>query len=289
MAAKLCRYRWPNLTHWLERTFQRKSSSHIGRYVLRACEQPDSGEHSLVYSLKKANAKLDQLQVAAECMNHLAAGIDTTGDALCFLLHQLSLPGSRVIQDKLIAELSSNTDNAPNDLPYLEAVIKEGLRCFPPIPMSQPRYVPAAGRMIGGYFIPARTIVSCQAWSVHQLNPDVFDRGDQFIPERWLASKATPEMNRLFFSFGAGGRSCTGKQYVLASHLLLQLLINPFSLAMAEMKSLVRSVYSRYRTKIAPEMRASMELYDQAISTRPLDQTCLLTVEPIQWLEIKEM
>lgn len=58
---------------------------------------------------------------------------------------------------------------------------------------------------------------------------------------------------------------------------------------MAEMKSLVRSVYSRYRTKIAPEMRASMELYDQAISTRPLDQTCLLTVEPIQWSESKEM
>lgn len=213
MTAKLCRYRWPTLTRWLERTFQRNSSSsHIGRYVLRACEEPDSGAHSLVYSLKKANAKLHQLQVAAECMNHLAAGIDTTGDALCFLLYQLSLPGSLAIQDRLIAELASNTDRASNDLPYLEAVIKEGLRCFPPIPMSQPRYVPAAGRMISGYFIPERTIVSCQAWSVHQLNTDVFDRGDQFIPERWLTSKTSPTMNRLFFSFGAGGRSCTGKQ-----------------------------------------------------------------------------
>jgi hypothetical protein len=51
---------------------------------------------------------------------------------------------------------------------------------------------------------------------------------------------------------------------------------------MVEMKSLVRKLYSRYRTKIAPEMRASMELYDQAISTRPIDQTCLLILEPIQ-------
>ena len=58
---------------------------------------------------------------------------------------------------------------------------------------------------------------------------------------------------------------------------------------MVEMKSLVRNLYSRYRTKIAPEMRASMELYDQAISTRPIDQTCLLTLEPIQMLEMKEV
>lgn len=50
---------------------------------------------------------------------------------------------------------------------------------------------------------------------------------------------------------------------------------------MVEMKTLLRNLYSRYRTKIAPEMRASMELYDQAISTRPIDQTCLLTLEPV--------
>lgn len=213
MAAKLCRYRWPTLTRWLEGIFQRKIPSHIGQYVLKACEQPDSGDHSLVYSLKNCDAEFTQIQVAAECMNHLAAGIDTTGDALCFLIYQLSLPGSHAIQDKLIAELSSNDDGAPlDDLPYLEAVIKEGLRCFPPIPMSQPRYVPSGGRIIDKYFIPGGTIVSCQAWSVHQMNPDIFDQGDQFIPERWLDAKAAPQIRRLFFSFGAGGRSCTGRQ-----------------------------------------------------------------------------
>ncbi|RFU26932.1 hypothetical protein B7463_g9409, partial [Scytalidium lignicola] len=227
-------------------------------------ERTDSGDHSLVYSLKNGNGAFRPIQVAAECMNHLAAGIDTTGDALCFLMYQLSLPESYPVQEKLIAEISSNRDKALNDLPYLEAVIKEGLRCFPPIPMSQPRYVPSAGRMIDGYFIPGRTIVSCQAWSVHRLNPDIFDRGDRFIPERWLDSKAIPMMNKLFFSFGAGGRSCTGRH-----------------LAIVEMKCLLRELYSRYRTRIAPEMRASMELYDQAISTRPIDQTCLLTLESV--------
>ncbi|KFY73695.1 hypothetical protein V499_06223 [Pseudogymnoascus sp. VKM F-103] len=246
---KLLRYRLPTMTRWLDETFKQKLESKIGH---------------LAYKLKNSKAEFQQMQVAAECMNHLAAGIDTTGDALCFLIHQLSLPGSHHIQDKLIAELSSNKDKALDDLPYLEAVIKEGLRCFPPIPMSQPRCVPSAGRVIDEYFIPAGAIVSCQAWSVHQLNPHIFDRGDQFIPERWLDSKAAIEMNRLFFSFGAGGRSCTGRH-----------------LATVEMKCLLRELYSRYRTRIAPEMKGSMELYDQAISTRPFDQTCLLVLESI--------
>ena len=66
--------------------------------------------------------------------------------------------------------------------------------------------------------------------------------------------------------------------------LLLQSLMN-LSLAIVEMKCLLRELYSRYKTRIAPEMQASMELYDQAISTRPIDQTCLLNLEPIQGLE----
>ncbi|OBT44198.1 hypothetical protein VE00_04816 [Pseudogymnoascus sp. WSF 3629] len=266
---KLLRYRLPTITRWLDNTFQQKLESKIGQYVIMACEQTDSGDHSLAYKLKNGKAEFRQIQVAAECMNHLAAGIDTTGDALCFLMHQLSLPGSHHIQDKLIAELSSNKDKALDDLPYLEAVIKEGLRCFPPIPMSQPRCVPSDGRVIDGYFIPARTIVSCQAWSVHQLNPHIFYQGDQFLPERWLDSKASIEMNRAFFSFGAGGRSCTGRH-----------------LATVEMKCLLRELYSRYKTRIAPEMKGNMELYDQAISTRPLDQTCLLVLEPVPSLEL---
>lgn len=50
------------------------------------------------------------------------------------------------------------------------------------------------------------------------------------------------------------------------------------------MKCLLRELYSRYKTRIAPEMKGSMELYDQAISTRPLDQTCLLVLEPVTML-----
>ena len=103
-------------------------------------------------------------------------------------------------------------DSPLDDLTYLDAVLKEGLRCFPPIPMSQPRYVPSGGRTIDGYVVPAGTIVSAQAYSVHRLNENAYPDGDAFRPERWLDAQHGVEMKRLFFSFGAGARGCTGRQ-----------------------------------------------------------------------------
>jgi cytochrome P450 len=143
----------------------------------------------------------------------MAAGIDTTGDGLCFLMWELSRPQNLRIQDRLYEELQSAPSNTPLDkLPYLDAVIKEGLRCFPPIPMSFPRYVPAGGRTIDGYFLPQDTIVSCQPYTVHRLHEDIFPDPDRFYPERWLEEKGATERNRLFFAFGTGGRGCTGRK-----------------------------------------------------------------------------
>jgi cytochrome P450 len=145
-------------------------------------------------------------------MDHMAAGIDTTGDALCFLMYQISLPESSHVQEKLFQEFEQFKGSPLDNFKYLDAVVKEGLRCFPPIPMSQPRYVPKGGRTIDEYYIPEGTIVSCQAYSVHRLNEDVYPDGDKFLPERWLDTERSVEISRLFFSFGAGARGCTGRQ-----------------------------------------------------------------------------
>jgi cytochrome P450 len=181
-------------------------------YVLSTCMKTDPGEGSLLYKLKTSKDHFSETAVAAEGMDHMAAGIDTTGDALCLLMYQLSLPESFQVQETLFQELSDNPDKSLDDLEYLDAVVKEGLRCFAPIPMSQPRYVPPGGRTIDGYFIPGGTIVSCQAYSVHRLNEGVYRLGDVFSPERWLEKDKNPDLNRLFFAFGAGGRGCTGRQ-----------------------------------------------------------------------------
>lgn len=151
--------------------------------------------------------------VAAECKDHLAAGVDTTGDALCFLMYHLSLPtpSSQRIQSLLHKELTENAATSFDQLPYLDAVVKEGLRCFPPIPMSMPRYVPSGGSTIEGHFIPQGTIVSCQAYTLHK-DPNVFAQPLEFLPERWLDKAGEIERNRFFIPFSIGGRGCLGRQ-----------------------------------------------------------------------------
>lgn len=48
---------------------------------------------------------------------------------------------------------------------------------------------------------------------------------------------------------------------------------------MAEMKILLKDVYARFKTTIAENMISSMELDDQIISSRPVDQCCKLIFE----------
>lgn len=143
----------------------------------------------------------------------MAAGIDTTGDGLCFLMWELSQPHNLSFQERLFEELRTTDPDLPLDkLPYLDAVVKEGLRCAPPIPMSFPRYVPIGGRTINGHFIPEKTIVSCQPYTVHRLDEKVFPDPDKFNPDRWMDEKGAAERNRLFFAFSTGGRGCTGRK-----------------------------------------------------------------------------
>lgn len=221
LRARLVEHYWPKFNS-IACVFSPKVTLLSKQWVLENAQSSKANSASLLQKLQLENkgASLTTIQSAAECMDHMAAGIDTTGDGLCFLMHELSLPRSTTMQQTLHEELVRNPDMKLDDLPYLDAVVKEGLRLFPPIPMSLPRYVPEGGRNVAGYTLPAGNIVSCQAYSLHLLNPDVFPDPEKFLPDRWLQAEGASDRNRLFFSFGAGGRGCIGKKYVIDPHCL---------------------------------------------------------------------
>lgn len=188
-----------------------------------------------------------------------------------FLIWALSLPENQAFQKKLRVELSQlgpeslnqyghPTVRASDTCSYLDAVIKETLRLYPPLPSYEPRSK-AVASVIDGYSIPAGTVVGMAPYSMHR-NPEVFEFPLKFDPDRWFGPQSV-EMNRWFWAFSSGGRMCIGLQLVSLIPCLLSLVHAPRyfsdrlerSLAMAEMTTLTASIYRKYETSIPPDFK----------------------------------
>ena len=165
---------------------------------------------------------LDGLDIASELADHFDAGIDTTSDTLMFAIWALSLPVNQKYQERLIAEVDALTAadcnaagvptvQAVDRLPFLDAVIKETLRLYAPLPASEPRSLPV-DTIVDGYIIPAGTVVSISPYTLHR-NPNIFPQPLEFRPERWLGELGdVAEMKKWFWAFSSGGRMCVGMQ-----------------------------------------------------------------------------
>jgi len=157
------------------------------------------------------------------------AGSETTAISLAAVFYYL-LRNPRCYE-KLMQELNDavqegKIQNRPSGLvswsesqtlPYLDACIKESFRVHPSAGLPLERVVPPQGMDIDGHFIPGGTIVGVSAWVIHKRE-DVFGKDvDAFIPERWLdcTKEQRKEMEATMFQFGAGARTCIGKNISL--------------------------------------------------------------------------
>jgi len=106
------------------------------------------------------------------------------------------------------------TDAEARRMPYLQAVIKEGLRMFPPVAGLMAKEVPKGGDTFKGTFFPEGTRIGYCAWGVVRW-PEVWGSdAHEFRPERWL--EASPEKLRemdgtVELVFGYGRWQCLGR------------------------------------------------------------------------------
>jgi Cytochrome P450 len=223
---------------------------------------------------------LSDMDIASECADHLLAGIDTTADSLMFLFWVLSLPQNRRYQEKLREELSHISANSqgiplPKDLaqrPYVNAVLKESLRLYSPLPAFEPRSCPV-DTVIDGYTIPAGTIVGMSPYCLHR-DANVFPDPLTFRPERWLTEAGTliPESdprNKFFWAFSSGARMCIGMH-----------------LANAEMLTLVSAVYKKYKTiarnpDTSPGITSRFEIFYDEMAEKMVEHECWIDFRKI--------
>lgn len=167
---------------------------------------------------RKYPETLDQTGVIGLLMSTISAAGDTTASAMSATLYYLMKNSDTLA--KLKAEVDAGNLGQPipsfsqvNKLPYLHAVMREGMRLFPVLAFPIERKVPHGGITIAGVFLPEGTSVGCLQSALHH-NPDVFGSdADLFRPERWLEADASglKVMEAAHMGFSRGRRVCIGQ------------------------------------------------------------------------------
>lgn len=198
----------------------------------KADEVPFSRPDLLTMFLRAKDARPDVMtdqRVLTMATSMAFAGSETTAISLSAVFYYLLKTPSCL--EKLNAELdaaveSETVEDRPSKLiswaesqklPYLDACIKEAFRLHPAAGLPLERVVPPQGVTICGEFIKGGTIVGCSAWVIHR-RPEIFGEDvDNYRPGRWIEADAVQlkEMNGTMFQFGAGPRTCIGKNISL--------------------------------------------------------------------------
>ncbi|KAI0170736.1 cytochrome P450 [Pestalotiopsis sp. NC0098] len=153
---------------------------------------------------------LSDLSVRLEASNFIVAGSDTTAVTLTYLVWAvLKRPDLQQRLEEEVGKLPSDfTDEDLEKLPLLNSVIEETLRLYGAAPGALPRVVPEGGATLAGHYLPAKTVVTTQAFTLHR-DPAIFPDPEKFDETRF-AQPQTAAQKAAFHPFGVGSRVCLG-------------------------------------------------------------------------------
>ena len=168
----------------------------------------------------KESRALTRSEMDTNAVIFLVAGSETTATTLSGTTYLILR--DRTVYARLTTEIRSAfkttediTIDAVNNLPYLLAVLQEGLRYYPPVPTGFPRIVPGQGQEISGHYIPGGTSVYVSQHASNHSSRNFADP-DTFVPERWLNEERPVKYNgdkrEVVQPFSFGPRNCLGKK-----------------------------------------------------------------------------
>lgn len=177
------------------------------------------------YILDNENEKLGRLELIAMASSFIVAGSGTSSSALTGITFFLGRNGDKYRRlageiREAFSQAADITIEATARLPYLRAVIEEGMRLYPPSPSTLPRFVPGKGEIIEGKWVPGGTAVGVHQLSAGRMQAN-FKRAGEFLPERWVStSTGSSEAAGEFAGddraatqpFSYGPRNCIGQR-----------------------------------------------------------------------------
>jgi len=154
-------------------------------------------------------------EIRDQVMTLMFAGHDTSTSTLTFMMHELARHPDVLAklceeQDRVLDGSVPDIERLEREMPYLDMVLDEVLRLYPPAWIGPRRAV--RDFEFGGHRVSRGAYVNYCSWASHRI-PAVFPEPEAFIPERFERERKAALPRGAYVPFGGGRRICIGKRF----------------------------------------------------------------------------
>jgi len=162
-----------------------------------------------------AGAGLSDREVRDQLMTLMFAGHDTSTSTLTFMMYELARRPDVVEklqeeQERVLDGGAPGIEELEREMPYLDQVLDEVLRLYPPAWIGPRRAVREFE--FNGRTVPAGAYLNYCSWASHRI-PEFFPEPEAFIPERFTRERKAALPRGAYVPFGGGKRVCIGKRF----------------------------------------------------------------------------
>ncbi|HEX5719546.1 MAG TPA: cytochrome P450 [Thermoanaerobaculia bacterium] len=190
-------------------------------------------------------SQLGREVILSEILDMLFQGHEQTGNAMTWTLGELlthpeALARLRQELDTVLGQGDLQSGHLA-DLPYLDAVVYEGLRRRPNNLVTGLRKVKKPFEL-GGYLLPEGSLIAV-SYPAQSVRPDLFAHPESFDPSHFYQKQKPPA--EAWSPFGSGAHDCAGKDFaIVAIKVALATIVHKAELKLAQTE--IRPVRNAY-------------------------------------------
>jgi cytochrome P450 len=188
----------------------------------------DTGDllSTLLLAQDEDGSQMNDQQLHDEVLTLLLGGHETTANALvwaCYLLSQHPEVAQKLRDevDTVLGQRAPTLEDFPR-LQYVDMVIKETLRVYPPAWILGRQAMQDVE--LGGYHVRKGTMVFVSPYIQHH-DPRWFEEPEEFHPERFSEENEKKIRAHAYIPFGAGPRACIGSRFTLTEQKVVLTLL----------------------------------------------------------------
>jgi cytochrome P450 len=168
----------------------------------------------------ETGAGLTDKQIKSNIQTFIAAGHETTANALTWSLYLLSLSEEwrAILADEASAALSGPVEDYAARLIATRAVIEEAMRLYPPAP-SMSRQAIGSDDLAGERIRKGNLIIISQ-WILHRHHL-LWENPGSFDPRRFMPGSREKIDRFAYLPFGAGPRVCIGASFSIQEAVII--------------------------------------------------------------------